>query len=133
MLMNIRVQDRMAIQELLARYCWLIDHGQGDAWAELWTADGSFTGIPEPLHGRAALRQMPPGFHTAFGGKLRHHIGNVLITPGERPDQAKVRAYSMVSDWRTGGKLLSFASVQFGLIRQGKSWLIQSLHAEILQ
>jgi SnoaL-like domain len=124
-------QDRTEITDLLARYSWLVDEGEGDAWADLWTADGSFTGIPDPLHGREALRQMPPGFHQGFGGRLRHHITNILLRPGENADEALVKAYSTVSDWRDGGKLLAFAKVNFTLQRQASAWKIKALRAEM--
>ncbi len=129
--MSVSIEDQLAIRDLLARYCWLIDDGKGDEWAALWTENGSFTGIPDPLEGRNALRQMPGGFHGISQGKLRHHMNNVLIQAGAHRDEAMVKAYSMVSDWRDGGKLLTFAKVNFVLSRRGADWKIQSLHADM--
>ena len=129
--MSFTADDHAAITDLLARYSWLVDEGEGEAWADLWTEDGRFTGIPEPLQGREALRQMPPALRTGFDGKLRHHISNVLLTPGANTEEAQVKAYSMVSDWRAGGRLLTFAKVTFSLVRQSGSWKIKALHAEM--
>lgn len=130
--MNLNVEDHAEIKDLLGRYCWLVDHGEGDAWADLWTPDGRFTGIPDPLEGREALRRMPPGFHGAFNGKLRHHITNAKLDPGAGSGEVHVKAYSVVSDWREGGKLLAFAKVDFTLLRQNSSWKIKALHAQML-
>jgi hypothetical protein len=130
--MPISGQDRAEIIDLLARYTWLVDEGEGEAWADLWTEDGSFTGIPEPLHGREALQGMPRGFHQGFGGRLRHHITNVLLSPGATSDEARVKAYSTVSDWRDGGKLLGFAKINLTLLRQAGAWKIKALRAEML-
>lgn len=130
--MSLTVDDHTQIHELIARYCWLVDEGEGDAWANLWTSDGSFTGIPEPLQGREALRKMPGGFFGIAQGKLRHHIANLLITSGDRDGQAHVKAYSVVSDWREGGKLFVFAKVKFGIVRDSDSWKIKTLHAEMM-
>jgi hypothetical protein len=130
--MNLTLQDHTEIHDVLARYCWFLDHGEGDAWADLWQPDGSFTGIPEPLHGHEALRQMPAGFHSMFSGKLRHNIANIVIEPGTRVGQVLVRAYSTVSDWRAGGKLMNFADVSLTLVKHRDQWRIQSLHAQML-
>jgi hypothetical protein len=128
---KLTTEDRAAIHDLLARYCWLFDHGEGDAWADLWTNDGSFTGIPEEVHGREALRQMPGGFSAMFDGKLRHHITNIVAD--HSPEGAHVRAYSMLTDWREAPKLFTFAKIQLQLSRAGAGWKIRSLHAEMLR
>jgi ketosteroid isomerase-like protein len=122
-------EDRAAIAQLFADYCWLVDGGDGDGWAALWTEDGAFTGIPDPLHGRDQLRLMPPGFHDGFGGKLRHHITNLSVKPAG--DSAAVRAYSVVTDWREGGKLMSFAKVEAEVVRRPDGWKIARLHADM--
>lgn len=130
--MSLTVDDQTQIHGLIGRYCWLIDDGDGDGWANLWTADGSFTGIPEPLQGREALRQMPGGFFGIAQGKLRHHIANLLVTAGDREGHANVKAYSVVSNWQDGGKLMAFAKVNFSLVRDSDSWKIKALHAEMM-
>jgi bifunctional aromatase (cyclase/dehydratase) len=130
--MILTIDDYTQIQQLMARYCWLVDEGEGDAWANLWTSDGSFTGIPEPLQGREELRKMPGGFWGISEGKLRHHITNVLVSPGNRDGEAQVKAYSVVNDWRDGGKPLAFAKVNLTLLREEGSWKIKALHAQML-
>jgi len=127
----ISTDERSAINDLLARYCWHMDEGEGDAWAALWTDDGRFTGIPTPVDGREALRQMPPGFRDMADGKMRHSITNIVIDPGEDADTVSVKGYSMVSDWREGGKFIAFAKAHFTLVRQGGRWKIKSLHADM--
>jgi 3-phenylpropionate/cinnamic acid dioxygenase small subunit len=129
--MTVTIEDRVKIDDLLARYCWFVDDGDGDAWAGLWTEDGAFTGIPEPLKGRDQLRQMPGGMQAMFSGRLRHLIGNKLIRAGEHGGEIEVRAYSQVADWREGGKLLSFAKVRFTLVRDGAEFKIKALHADM--
>src|SRR5579862_6870195 len=122
--MILTIDDHTQIHQLMARYCWLVDEGEGDAWANLWTADGSFTGIPEPLQGYEGLRKMPASFWGISEGKLRHQITNILASAGNREGEAQVRAYSVVSDWRDGGKPLAFAKVNFTLLREQGSWKI---------
>jgi len=130
--MTLTLDDQTQIRELMARYCWLVDEGEGDAWASLWTADGSFTGIPDPLQGREALSKMPGGFFGIAQGRLRHHITNIVASVGDRAGQADVKAYSVVSDWREGGKLLAFAKIRLTLLRESDLWKIKALHAEMM-
>jgi hypothetical protein len=75
---------------------------------------------------------MPGGFWSLSQGKLRHHIANIVATSGDHEDEARVKAYSTVSDWREGGKLLAFAKVNLTLVREKDSWKIKALHAEML-
>jgi uncharacterized protein (TIGR02246 family) len=124
-------ETRAAITQLFAEYCWLVDSGDGDGWAALWTEDGAFTGVPDPLKGRDQLRAMPPGFHQGFGGKLRHHITNLGVKVAPDGDRAQVRAYSVLSDWRDGGKLMSFAKVNAEVVRRPEGWKIATLHADM--
>jgi len=43
-LQPLTAEDRLEIQELVARYCWAIDTGDGEALADTFTADGAFDG-----------------------------------------------------------------------------------------
>ena len=132
-MMTIKNEDRSAIVELLARYCWLVDSGDGDGWADLWTEDGKFTGLPDPLEGKDALRQLPPGFHGMADGKLRHIITNIVVEPGKNADEATAKGYSSVYDLRAGaGSVMSFALVTYTVVRKGGQWKIKALHADIM-
>ena len=131
--MTIKSDDRSAIVDLIARYCWLVDEGDGDGWAALWTKDGKFIGVPTPLEGFDQLRQMPPGFYELGNGKLRHVITNIVVDPGKTADDALVKGYSAVYDIRAGaGKLMGFAKAHYTLIRQEGQWKIKALNAEMM-
>lgn len=39
---SIDMSSQVAMIELFARYCHSVDHGEADAWAALFTADGIF-------------------------------------------------------------------------------------------
>jgi hypothetical protein len=47
-----------------------------------------------------------------FAGRMRHQIYNVAADPGPDADQAEVRAYSLLCDWRDSGKLFAFAKIR---------------------
>jgi uncharacterized protein (TIGR02246 family) len=118
----ISADDRLAILDLLARYCWLVDAGDGDGWAALWTEDGVFTGIPTPLQGRDQLRRVP-------SGRFRHMLSNVAIDAGPGDDAASAMAYSTILD-AGSGKLTSMGSARYGLVRVDREWRIKSLAVE---
>jgi ketosteroid isomerase-like protein len=131
--MSIKTDDRSAIVDLLARYCWLVDEGDGDGWAALWTKDGKFTGMQPPLEGTEQLRQLPPGFFGMGDGKLRHVITNIVVDAGKTADEASAKGYSSVYDVRAGaGKLMIFARVTYTMVRLAGQWKIKALHADML-
>ncbi len=52
------LEDRDAIKELTARYCWHVSHGEGEAVANLFTDDGALLTTDDsfrPVRGRDAL------------------------------------------------------------------------------
>src|SRR5262245_13402781 len=49
--------EKLAIQELCARYCHTIDTQDSDGWADCFTADGVFEFDGWAIQGRADLRQ----------------------------------------------------------------------------
>jgi hypothetical protein len=131
--MTVKSEDRVAILDVLARYCWLVDDGDGDGWAALWTKDGKFTGIPTPMEGHDQLRQMPPGFHGMADGKMRHVITNIVVDGGKTADEATAKGYSAVYDLRAGaGKVMAFAKVNYTFAKQAGDWKIKTLHADMM-
>src|SRR5271156_2454548 len=58
---DISVQDFVAIQNLVGKYQWLVDGGDSEGWAALWTEDVAFSGATtEPFVGREALNNRLP-------------------------------------------------------------------------
>ena len=75
--MTSRVEDRDAIRDLYARYCWNIDSGAADAWADCFIEDGRFiVGGGHELAGREALRAFADSL---ANGSLHHMVMNEAI------------------------------------------------------
>lgn len=123
---------RIAIVELFARYCHRVDHGDGAGWAALFEPTGSFEveGIMR-LEGTDQLRSMPGVVTDQGGGKWRHQVTNIAIEPGADADTASVRAYGLVTDWRDGGRPVSFTDYEITLARSGDAWRIRTLLARM--
>ncbi|GGA37174.1 nuclear transport factor 2 family protein [Sphingomonas psychrolutea] len=70
------IADRIAICELKARYCRLLDTKQWDAWTEVFTEncvlDTSEAGGPPPIHGRDAAVASVRAFIEA--ARTVHHV-----------------------------------------------------------
>jgi ketosteroid isomerase-like protein len=128
--MRIEITDRIAIQELLARYCHAVDHDDGDGWADCFAPAGIFEiyGTAR-LEGREQLRGMPRAVAEQGGGKWRHQITSIVVDPGSAPDTAIVRAYGLVTDWREGGKFLTFTDYELNMRCEGGAWRIVHLLA----
>jgi ketosteroid isomerase-like protein len=124
---------RLDIFDLISRYCYAVDHDDADGWASLFTMEGVFEvpGIMR-LEGRDQLRTMPGIVKQQGDGKWRHQVTNILIDDGAEPDTALVRAYGLVTDWREGGKPVSFTDYKIKLRRLECGWRIQTLVAHMV-
>ena len=124
---------RLDILDLLARYCHAVDHDDAEGWASLFTPQGVFevSGVMR-LEGRDQLRAMPGIVKEQGGGKWRHQVTNVVIDDGAGADAASVRAYGLVTDWREGGKPVSFTDYEIKLCRLECGWRIQTLVAHMV-
>jgi hypothetical protein len=115
---QVPVEDVLAVQDLLGRYCWYVDENRGADWAALYTEDGVFEGTrPEPVTGRAALAQVPAGLHAHFEGRMRHQWGNLYLERGDDDNHLIARFYNQISVWRDGGSLMMLAVSTASLVR----------------
>jgi uncharacterized protein (TIGR02246 family) len=88
--MPLTVEDRMDIQDLLARYNHAIDGGDAETWAATFTPDGTFTSGSNAFQGREQLTAFAKSFAERMAG-TRHWVNNVVID-GEG-DRATLRCY----------------------------------------
>lgn len=120
-----RVEDRLAIAELLSRYCVALDCMELDELASLFTEDCSVAYGPEPLlqsEGSAALaRSLERMWRWQ---RTSHHLSNVVISfDGEN----RADASSHVLAWHErpdGSTATVFGRYLDKLVRVGGSWKI---------
>jgi 3-phenylpropionate/cinnamic acid dioxygenase small subunit len=121
---KVSVEDRLEVNDILARYCWHVDEGDAEEWADLWTEDGVFAGVtPEPIRGREQLKFVPG---TSLSGGCRHNLINVVIDYGDTEDEITVRCYNLVFSWMAGGAINCNAVALYKLVRRGDTWKIKS-------
>jgi actinorhodin biosynthesis protein ActVIA len=75
---ELSTEDRLEIEQLYATYNHSIDFGDSEAWANTFTADGSFdSGRGDPTVGMEALAGFAAGFAERVKG--RHWTNNLLL------------------------------------------------------
>lgn len=83
-------QDHIAIEQLIQRHAWLIDHGEADKVGELFADDGALYGVGPDKVGRAAIAEWGRQ-RAAMGERRSRHVqSNILIEPAG-PDAARGR------------------------------------------
>jgi hypothetical protein len=96
------VEDRLAIYELYARYCWALDTGDTDGYVALFTEDGEASeetrdGTLEIRKGRPEIRKLVLKFHERkdFPGH-QHQMSQLVFDPDpeDRPEHWVVRSYA---------------------------------------
>ena len=95
--MPLSVEDRLAIQELLARYNHAIDGGDPEGWAATFAPDGTFESRGEVHTGTEQLATFARGFQQRLPGA--RHWNNNLVIDGDG-EQATTTCYLQL--WREG-------------------------------
>lgn len=90
-------EDVLDIQELVARYGYVLDSGSegGKAYADLFTADGVFASPQATVTGRDALLKFASGHRPGQGpAYVRNFAANVVLQP--TADGARGKVYGVV-------------------------------------
>ena len=83
------VEDKDAIRELMAEYCFQLDDGRYDDMAALFTEDGTWETAFGKATGRAAIAELARGIRARAGSdrpRAVHLVTNIVIAlDGARP------------------------------------------------
>jgi ketosteroid isomerase-like protein len=145
--MQLPAADDIALRNLIARYAHYADAGDMDAFANLFTEDGTWTrensppatqggsGLPsETVQGHAALKVMiETAIIKRFKRKFRHQMTDILIEPGNGPDDAKGLCRALITDWREGaGKIAMCGTYTLSFVRSPEGWRFKRVSINIL-
>ncbi len=77
-----RIEDEREIERMIARYGPLVDAGDADEVAALWTEDGSYDVEGWSMHSRADVAAMvrSPEHQGLIGGGCCHFLGPAVVT-----------------------------------------------------
>jgi len=90
------LEEKDAIRELMARYCFHFDNGEFEAWLELFTPDGAFDlGKMGRFAGRASLQTFLERLPLTDGVPLMKHcvMNSIVAVNGNR---ATAQSYVVV-------------------------------------
>ena len=75
----ITVDDKIGIQELIAKYNLAIDNKNIDEWTDTWTDDGTWTTTFGEAKGKTELKNMVNKITNEFASGKRHTSTNIVI------------------------------------------------------
>ena len=97
------LEDKLAIEELIARYNHSIDSFDMATWLNCWTEDAVFDGIGQYLVGKPAITGFANSYEVTYGKRMpsgRHFTTN--IASKINGDTATATSYLQL--WSTGEK-----------------------------
>ena len=81
-------QDRLAIEQLIQRHAWLIDHGEADKVGELFAQDGALYGVGPDKIGRPAIAEWGRQ-RAAMSERRSRHVQSNMLIEAVAPDSAR--------------------------------------------
>lgn len=127
-MLALRGEDRDAIREVMARYCWHTDHGDWEAWLGLFTADGSWSAEGgRPFEGQEALAKLVKGLakKRETAAPSRHFIANEWIEAGS--ESATLRAYAAIIT-PGSGVVRTLGEYEASVVPTSDGWRLRRLH-----
>jgi uncharacterized protein (TIGR02246 family) len=95
------LEDRFAIQDLMARYAWALDTGDPDALAACFAPDGvaieDVFETPDRWEGRDGVRRLCEHYRNAPGFPGRQHHISQLVLEGDT-ERASAKAMAFVTE-----------------------------------
>ena len=115
-------EDKLMIQELMARYNFALNFGDEEAWVDCFTKDGVFE-CPFGTHkGSSALHQyISERTAERHEHPVRHMLSNIIIDVQD--DRASVKSYLlMLQVLPEGMQLLTTGIYTDDLVKIGGAW-----------
>ena len=120
------LEEKDAIREVMARYCFALDGGKFDEMAALFTEDGTWQTFFGKATGRKAIADFAAGLraHRTENPRAIHHVTNIVITLNG--DSAKVRSnWTTVQNSPEGPKIGSGGAYDDEMVKIGGEWFFK--------
>ena len=121
------LEEKDAIREVLAEYCFALDGGRYEDMAALFTADGTWDTAFGNGTGRAAIAQLARDIRARAGDnrpRAIHLVTNIAIALNG--DSAQVRSnWTVVQNSPEGPKIGSGGAYHDQMVKQGGRWLFR--------
>lgn len=119
------IEEKDAIRELNARYCFLVDEARFDEWVDLWTEDALFDIDGREVRGHAGLKAFTQEIRLVDGmPPMKHLILNHLIEVNGLT--ATGQSYLLVVMKRKDGSLTPVTAGTYAdrLVKRNGRWLL---------
>jgi 3-phenylpropionate/cinnamic acid dioxygenase small subunit len=116
------LEEKDAIRELMARYCFHFDTGEFDQWLTLFTEDGAFDlGARGRFSGRESLRTFLKAIPLTNGlPMMKHCVMNTIVdVEGER---ASARSYFIVVQGGDAPSISVAGRYEDQIVKVGGQW-----------
>ena len=129
------VEDKLAIEELIARYNQSLDRGDYETWLSCWADDAVFDGLGRVLTGIAPIREFANAYDADYRLRipaLKHFTVNVLSQIDG--DRATSSSYlQLTSMGAKGGQILFTGRYEDDLKRVQGRWQFarRKLHQDL--
>jgi len=123
------IEEKDAIREVMAEYCFSLDGARYDDMAALFTEDGTWDTAFGKATGRAAIAQQARDIRVRAGDnrpRAVHLVTNIAITlaGGSKGARAEVRSnWTVVQNSPEGPKIGSGGAYADELVKEGGRWL----------
>jgi len=120
------LEEKDAIREVMAKYCFALDDGRFADMAALFTEDGTWQTFFGKATGRQAIAEFAAGLraHRTENPRAIHHVTNIVITLGS--ETAKVRSnWTTVQNSPDGPKIGSGGAYDDEMVKIGGQWFFR--------
>ena len=118
------IEDKLAIEELIARYNYSIDGGDYETWVDCWSDDAVLDGVGQYRVGIEAIRAFANSYEQNHRSKtpgLRHFTVNIVSDING--DEATSRSYLQLTRTGTKGVQIIFTGrYEDVLIKRNGEW-----------
>ena len=122
------LEEKDAIHETIAEYCFHFDGGEFDKWVDLFTDDGVFdAGRMGVQKGKDALRAFLKNIRLTDGSPMvKHCVMNEVIKVSG--DEATAKSYIVLVRAKGEGALVNGLAGRYEdrLVKQGDRWLFKN-------
>jgi hypothetical protein len=125
------IEEKDAIREVLAEYCFRLDGGRYDDMAALFTVDGTWDTAFGAATGRGAIAKQARDIRVRAGDnrpRAVHLVTNIAIALASGPDgeRAEVRSnWTVVQNSPEGPKIGSGGAYADQMVKQNGGWLFR--------
>lgn len=135
--MNLSLEQKLAIHELLSRAAYAYDERDMQTLGQSFASDASFTmriaggDLIGPFEGRDAIMGLMAGSMEEQTDVRRHVVSNIFFTDQNTPDITVISNLTLIATENGEAQLLTTGVYHDTVIEEKGSWCISHRHIEL--